>query len=249
MTYLGRFTAGASVFYGAVFHNDQGTVENPATPTARQKTPAGVWSDLATPAIQDGAVGFYGGTIDTTGYAAGQYIIQMRGVVATAKTVACVFSFEVGPGPAGTLTSAYDAAKTAATATDLATVDTVVDGIAAKTVNLPASPAAVGSEMILTSAYDAAKTAAQAGNAMALTSAERNAVADALGVRTLPAETYAADGAVPTWAQMQYMIWAALAQFGVAGLTISAKKLDGTTEAMTFTLDDAVKPTSRVRAT
>jgi len=44
-----------------------------------------------------------------------------------------------------------------ATSANLATVDTVVDGIAAKTVNLPASPAAVGSAMILTSAYDKAK--------------------------------------------------------------------------------------------
>lgn len=44
-----------------------------------------------------------------------------------------------------------------ATATDLATVDTVVDAIKAKTDNLPASPAAVGSAMTLTAAYDKAK--------------------------------------------------------------------------------------------
>lgn len=51
-----------------------------------------------------------------------------------------------------------------ATAANLATVDTVVDAIKAKTDNLPASPAAVGSAMALTSAYDAAKTAAQASD-------------------------------------------------------------------------------------
>lgn len=84
---------------------------------------------------------------------------------------------------------------------------------------------------------------------MTLTAGERNAVADAHGARTLPEESYAADGAVPTWGQMQYMIWAALAQFGIAGLTMTVRKLDGTTEAMTFTMDDAVNPTSRVRAT
>ncbi len=50
------------------------------------------------------------------------------------------------------------------------TIDTIVDAIKAKTDNLPASPAAVGSEMTLTSAYDAAKTAAQPGDAMTLTS-------------------------------------------------------------------------------
>jgi len=101
----------------------------------------------------------------------------------------------------------------------------------------------------LTAAYDAAKAAAAPGAAMTLTAGERNAVADAHGARTLPEESYAADGAVPTWGQIQYMMWAALAQFGIAGVTISAKKLDGTTEAMTFTMDDAVAPTSRVRAT
>ena len=42
----------------------------------------------------------------------------------------------------------------------LAAVDTEVAAIKAKTDNLPASPAAVGSEMVLTVAYDAAKTAA-----------------------------------------------------------------------------------------
>ncbi|MCB0256443.1 MAG: hypothetical protein KDI55_22210, partial [Anaerolineae bacterium] len=39
-------------------------------------------------------------------------------------------------------------------------LDLLVDGIKAKTDNLPASPAAVGSAMTLTAAYDAAKTAA-----------------------------------------------------------------------------------------
>ena len=47
------------------------------------------------------------------------------------------------------LTSAYDAAKNAASEADLATVDGVVDAIKAKTDNLPASPAAVGSAMTL----------------------------------------------------------------------------------------------------
>lgn len=43
-------------------------------------------------------------------------------------------------------------------------VDTEVTAIKAKTDNLPASPAAVGSAMTLTAAYDAAKTAAQASD-------------------------------------------------------------------------------------
>lgn len=50
-------------------------------------------------------------------------------------------------------------------------LDTEVAAIKAKTDNLPASPAAVGSAMTLTAAYDAAKTASQAGDAMTLTAA------------------------------------------------------------------------------
>lgn len=45
-------------------------------------------------------------------------------------------------------------------------IDTEVAAIKAKTDNLPASPAAVGSAMTLTVAYDAAKTAAQASTAL-----------------------------------------------------------------------------------
>ncbi len=62
-------------------------------------------------------------------------------------------------------------------------------------------------------------------------------------------ESYAADGAAATTAQLLYMLWAALSEFGISGTTISCKKLDGATEAMTFTLDDATNPTSRTRAT
>lgn len=75
--------------------------------------------------------------------------------------------------PAGASVSADVAAVKAETATIVADtnelqtdltnggrLDLLVDAIKAKTDNLPASPAAVGSAMTLTSAYDAAKTAA-----------------------------------------------------------------------------------------
>jgi hypothetical protein len=115
-------------------------------------------------------------------------------------------------------------------ATIAAYIDTEVAAIKAKTDNLPATPAA-------------------AGDAMALTSAERNSTADAIFTRTLGTEAYASDGSVPTFAQMQFMLWSALAQFGITSTTISCKKLDGTTEAMTFTLDSSSSPTSRTRTT
>lgn len=62
-------------------------------------------------------------------------------------------------------------------------------------------------------------------------------------------ESYAADGAAPTLGQFQYMLWSLLAERTISGTTLTANKLDGTTAAMTFTLDDAVNPASQTRAT
>ena len=100
----------------------------------------------------------------------------------------------------------------------------------------------------LTSAYDPAKTASQAGDAMSLTSAERNASADAQLTRSLGSEGYAAKGAVPTLAQAVFMLLQNMQEFSVSSTTVTIKKLDGATTAMTYTLD-ATTPTSRTRAT
>lgn len=62
-------------------------------------------------------------------------------------------------------------------------------------------------------------------------------------------EAYASDGAAGTAAQLLYMIWAAVHEFSISGTTITSKKLDGSTTAMTWTLDDSSNPTSRTRAT
>ncbi len=99
MSYLGRFTAGDSVFYSADFHSDQGTLVDPTSSTARLRSPAGVWSDLDAPTKQDTKTGFYGGMIDTTGFASGQWTVRIAGTVATAKNVALERYFHVGPAP------------------------------------------------------------------------------------------------------------------------------------------------------
>lgn len=62
-------------------------------------------------------------------------------------------------------------------------------------------------------------------------------------------EGYAADGAAATLPQLLYMILAMLTEASVSGTTLTAKKLDGTTTAATFTLDDGTNPTSITRAT
>lgn len=62
-------------------------------------------------------------------------------------------------------------------------------------------------------------------------------------------ESYHADGSAPTLAQALHFLISALTEFSISGVTITAKKLDGSTTAATFTLDSATVPTSRTRAT
>lgn len=67
-------------------------------------------------------------------------------------------------------------------------------------------------------------------------------------LRTALTEGYAADGAAPTLEQFAFMLWSVFAQFDISGTTITTRRLDGTTSAMTFTLDSSTAPTSRTRS-
>lgn len=62
-------------------------------------------------------------------------------------------------------------------------------------------------------------------------------------------ESYAADGAAPTLSQAIFAIQQMMQERAISTTTMTIKKLDGTTTAMTFTLDDATNPTSITRAT
>jgi len=62
-------------------------------------------------------------------------------------------------------------------------------------------------------------------------------------------EAYAADGTAPTLAQAIFLIQQTIGDFSIAGTTLTAKRLDGTSTAATYTLDDAANPTSRTRST
>jgi len=95
MIFLGFYKAGATVKYRSNFHNDTGTIENPTSPAAEREDPAGTFTVLTAPAIVNAKVGHYGGSIDTTGFASGQHFIRMQGTVATAKTVATEFCFQI----------------------------------------------------------------------------------------------------------------------------------------------------------
>lgn len=65
---------------------------------------------------------------------------------------------------------------------------------------------------------------------------------------TQMSESYAADGVAPTLAQATFAIQQFLQETNVSGTTLTVKQLDGSTTAMTFTLDDANNPTSLTRA-
>jgi len=65
---------------------------------------------------------------------------------------------------------------------------------------------------------------------------------------TAQTESYASDGAAATPANLLYMINCAVSEFSVSSTTITGKKLDGSTTAMTWTINDAASPTSRTRA-
>ena len=61
-------------------------------------------------------------------------------------------------------------------------------------------------------------------------------------------EAYAVDGENGTPSELLYMILCAVSEFAISGTTITGKKVDGSTTAMTWTINDASNPTSRTRA-
>ena len=60
-------------------------------------------------------------------------------------------------------------------------------------------------------------------------------------------EAYAADGTAPTLAQAIFLIQQTLGDFSIAGTALTVKKIDGSTTAATFTLNDDTSPTSLTR--
>lgn len=81
-----------------------------------------------------------------------------------------------------------------------------------------------------------------------ISAADVNAeVVDVLRTDTLP-DSYATDGGQPTIAQAVLMMLQFLTEKEVSGTTLTVNKPDGSTAAMTFTLDSGSAPTSITRA-
>ncbi len=81
-----------------------------------------------------------------------------------------------------------------------------------------------------------------------LSAAQVNAeVVDVLRTDLIP-DSYAADGAQPTFAQAVLAMQQFLMEKAVSGTTVTVRKPDGATGIMTFTLDSATSPTSITRS-
>jgi hypothetical protein len=134
------------------------------------------------------------------------------------------------------------------------TVDTVVDAVLVDTgTTIPAqisglnnlSAAQVNAEVDTALAdYDPPTKAELDSGLAALNDVT---VADIL--TTQMTESYAGDGVAPTLAQALFLIQQQLGDFAISGTTLTVKKIDGSTTAATFTLNDATTPTSVTRAT
>lgn len=131
-------------------------------------------------------------------------------------------------------------ATSSALATAQSDLDTLTgsDGVTLATSQPNYAPAVAGDEMDLV----------DAPNATAVTAIQSGLATPASILTTALTESYAADGAAGTLSQILYAIQAFLQEKSVSGTTMTVKKLDGSTTAMTFTLDDGTTPTSITRS-
>lgn len=98
---------------------------------------------------------------------------------------------------------------------------------------------------------DGVVVASLAANSVSASALATDAVTEIVNavLTTQMTEAYAADGAAPTVAQALMMIQQMLGEFSITNTTLTVKKVDGSTTAATFTLNDATSPTALTRAT
>lgn len=204
-----------------------------------------IQSGLATSANQDTILARLGAW---TGSAANTILGALRALATKAATLPTDIGGTYDPAtdsleairdtePLGTATPTVEQIQSGlATAAAVEAVDTVVDGIAAKTVNLPSSPAAVGSAMTLEAgAITAATIAADAIDADAL-----SADLDSYGARVeiIDDDAEGADRYCVTWLQNM-----ALLTEGVTAPKLRVIALADGTDLVAETALDAVDDT------
>lgn len=167
------------------------------------------------------------------------------GTAAATPTVAGVPEVDIthAGGTAITVASGIPEVKVASIAASAITATAIAsDAITAAKI----ADGAIDAGAIATDAITAAKIAADAiteiQNGLATSSALSSLLTTALS------ESYAANGAPASAAQLLYAVHQMLMAFAIGGTTISVKQLDGTTQAFAVTLDDATSPTSAIRS-
>jgi len=126
---------------------------------------------------------------------------------------------------------------------------TTVNGLGANVVTAAAvADGAIDAATFAAGAINAAAIATNAVDADALATDAITEIVTAM-LTTQMTEAYAADTVAPTLAQILFMIWSLSAEKAIVTTTVTAKKLDGATTSMTFTLNDQTNPTSITRAT
>ena len=125
------------------------------------------------------------------------------------------------------------------------TIDGIVDNILVDTAEIGSSGAGL-TAVPWNAAWDA-EVQSECTDALNAYDPPTKAEMDAMWT-TAATESYASDNAAATPAQLLYMILCTVSEFSVSGTTITGKKLDGSTTAMTWTINDATSPTSRTRA-
>jgi len=141
----------------------------------------------------------------------------------------------------------YDAvfAASATLVTKIDAIDTVVDAVKVVTDAISTNGSGL-SAVPWNSSWDA-EVQSECTDALNAYDPPTKAEMDAMWT-TAMTESYASDGAAMTPAQALYMILCAVSEFAISSTTITGKKLDGSTTAMTWTINSASSPTSRTRA-
>ena len=124
-------------------------------------------------------------------------------------------------------------------------VDGIVDSILLDTAEIGAAGAGL-TAVVWNSSWDA-EVQSECTDALNAYDPPTKAEMDGMWT-TAQTESYASDGAAATPAQLLYMILCSVSEFAISGTTITGKKLDGSTTAMTWTISDSSNPTSRTRA-
>lgn len=197
------------------------------------------WSTVLPGSYGAGTAGnIIGNRLDIAVSAADDAVLTRLGVPAGASIAADIAAIDGGSGP--TASEIADEVQTRTIAA-VATVNTLAnDSITAA--SLAASAGAEIRTGLATSAELAALATTAQLQSVRLSAAGVNDI-----LRTALTEAYAENGDEFTLSQALYMIVSMLANRRVEGDVLRNYGLDGTTQVMTFLLDDVIAPTEQIR--